>query len=205
MKSHQKEEGDALPKGFRSSLPQGIKVTAKVNHLQELKLLYNSLSLDEKDHFYKKFGKIANLLEVEIQEKALVVMLNYWDPSFRVFTFNDADSTPTVEEYAFMLNLSVTPQSPIYIPKLKGLALSNVADLLYITETTLAEKIIKKGDTQGWEAAYTLKNMSLIRELGNKIVFIYLLAFAIYALVLLPGACGMMDLRATDVFLVVLH
>jgi len=144
-------------------LPQGTKVIVKVNQLQELKLLYNSLSLNEKDQSYKKFGRIANLLEVEIQGKALVVMLNYWDPSFKVFTFDDVDTIPTVMEYTLMLNLPLTPQSTIYIPKLKGPALSKVADLLCIAEATLAEKMIKR---------------------GNKVTFINLLAFAIYALIL---------------------
>jgi len=65
--------------------------------------------------------------------------------------------------------------------------------------------MIKRGDTQGWEATYILKNMSQIKESRNQVAFINLLAFVIYALILFLGAYGMMYLKVADVFLAVLH
>lgn len=48
-------------------------------------------------------------------------MVQYWDPSYRCFTFGEIDFTPTIEEYRFMLHLKRTPLPYKHIRTERGL------------------------------------------------------------------------------------
>ena len=56
------------------------------------------------------YGDIALLLLVKVDEQLLKAIILFWDPSYRCFTFNREDLTPTVEEYAALLRIS--PPNP---------------------------------------------------------------------------------------------
>ena len=44
----------------------------------------------------------------------LKAMLHFWDPSYRCFTFHQFDLTPTIEEYAKLLNRENLPKDKVY-------------------------------------------------------------------------------------------
>ena len=51
-----------------------------------------------KRKFTEKYGKIAFLALVKVEEPLIRVALQLWDPSHRCFTLNREDLTPTIEE-----------------------------------------------------------------------------------------------------------
>ena len=57
-----------------------------------------------------KYGDIALLLPVEVDEQLLKAIILFWDLSYRCFTFNREDLIPTVKKYAAMLRIS--PPNP---------------------------------------------------------------------------------------------
>ena len=57
-----------------------------------------------------KYGDIALLLPIEVDEQLLKAIILFWDPSYQCFTFNQEDLTLTVEEYIALLKVS--PQNP---------------------------------------------------------------------------------------------
>ncbi len=42
-------------------------------------------------------------------------MLSTWNPSYKVFSFNDVDMTPMVEEYQTLLEIPYVAQNRIYL------------------------------------------------------------------------------------------
>ena len=65
-----------------------------------------------------KYGDIALLL-VEVNEQLLKAIILFWDPSYRCFTFNHEDLTPTVEEYVALLRISPPNLDKVFWKKSK--------------------------------------------------------------------------------------
>ena len=53
-----------------------------------------------------KYGDIALLFSIEVDEQLIKAIILFWDPSYRCFTFNQEDLTPKVEEYLALLRIS---------------------------------------------------------------------------------------------------
>ena len=66
-----------------------------------------------------KYGDIALLLPIEIDEQLLKAIILFWDPSYRCFTFNYEDLTPTMEEYTALLRISPTNPNNVFWKKSK--------------------------------------------------------------------------------------
>ena len=75
--------------------------------------------MKRQDAFTAKYGDIALLLPIEIDEQLLKAIILFWDPSYRCFTFNHEDLTPTVEEYAALLRISPPNPDKIFLGKVK--------------------------------------------------------------------------------------
>jgi hypothetical protein len=43
-------------------------------------------------------------MRLPVQAAAIKALLNFWDPSYRCFTFGNVDMTPTLEEYERILD-----------------------------------------------------------------------------------------------------
>ena len=73
---------------------------------KELADVWKGWSIEKQNAFYAKYGDIALLLSMEINEQLIKVIMLYWDLSYRCFTFNQEDMTLTIEEYAALLKIS---------------------------------------------------------------------------------------------------
>ena len=73
--------------------------------------------LDFKDHY----GNIMKMLNTDVEDGALNNLVQFYDPLYRCFTFLYYYLEPTLEEYAYLIGLSVSDQilfSGLYeIPK----------------------------------------------------------------------------------------
>ncbi|XP_057997436.1 proline-rich receptor-like protein kinase PERK8 [Hevea brasiliensis] len=58
----------------------------------------------------------GSLIWVKAQAPALKAMLSTWNPSYRVFSFNDVDMTPMVEEYQTLLEIPYAAQNILSPP-----------------------------------------------------------------------------------------
>ena len=107
----QGKKGDCLPRGFVSELPNAVyPKISEIKKIEELKIIWDSWTVERQNAFTAKYGDIALLLSVEIDEQLLKAIILFWDPSYRCFTFNWEDLIPTVEEYAALLRIS--PSNP---------------------------------------------------------------------------------------------
>ena len=97
--------------GFVSELPSAV--TAKYEDIWE------SWIVERQYAFTAKYGNIALLLPIEIDEQLLKAIILFWDPSYRCFNFNHEDLTPTVEEYAALIRISPLNPNKVFWKKTK--------------------------------------------------------------------------------------
>ena len=70
--------------------------------------------------FKGKYGEIALLLNVEVDWQLIKIIMPFWDLSYRCFTFNQEDMTPTIEEYSFMLRIEPRNADKVFWKKVKS-------------------------------------------------------------------------------------
>ena len=100
--------------GFVSKLPSVIYPKIPEIKLKELKTIWEHLKVERQNAFMAKYGDIALLLSIEVDEQLFKATILFWDPSYRCFTFNQEDLTPTVEEYAALLRISPPNSNKVF-------------------------------------------------------------------------------------------
>ena len=115
-----REKGNCLPSGFVFELPSVVYPKfLEIKKIKELKAIWESWTVERQDAFTAKYGDIALLLPIEIEEQLLKAIILFWDPSYRCFTFNHEDLIPTVEEYAVLLRISPPNPNKVFWKKSK--------------------------------------------------------------------------------------
>ena len=67
------------------------------------------------DHvdFKGRHGKLLSVLSTEVVEGLLSVLVQFYDPLYRCFTFPDYQRVPMLEEYAHLLGIPVSDKVPL--------------------------------------------------------------------------------------------
>ena len=113
--------------------------------LRELGALVNG---PNESIFRKRYGNLLPLVNDFYEEWSLRVLLQFYNPQLRCFTFQDYQLAPTLEEYAYILDIKVTdsipftqvPETPNYMAITKA---------LYLNVSKVEGNWIKKCDMQG--------------------------------------------------------
>ena len=109
-----------MPEGFVSELPSAVYPKfPEIKKIKELQAIWESWTVERQYAFTVKYGDIALLLLIEIDEQLLKAIILFWDPFYRCFTFNHENLTPTVEEYAALLRISSPNPNKIFWKKSK--------------------------------------------------------------------------------------
>ncbi|XP_022716541.1 uncharacterized protein LOC111275424 [Durio zibethinus] len=118
VKSHsegiQRKEGDCLVEGYISVLLQSVHVDLSQNNISELEAIWKQWRMEKKESFSKKYGDVALLMSVKVDEQLMRPAIQFWDPSYQCFVFNQKDLAPTIEEYSSLLRIESTNQDKIY-------------------------------------------------------------------------------------------
>ena len=56
--------------------------------LKELKTIWKHWIVERQNAFTTKYGDIALLFPIEVDEQLFKAIILFWDPSYRCFTFN---------------------------------------------------------------------------------------------------------------------
>jgi len=90
---------DSMEQNFTGQvyIGQRIKVMAKAKPLDSLIRLSRHIKNQVLWDFRKAYGNILDLLQVLVEEEALITSAQYWDASLRCFTFPDFQLASTVE------------------------------------------------------------------------------------------------------------
>ncbi|EOY03000.1 Uncharacterized protein TCM_017392 [Theobroma cacao] len=195
MRQIQQEKGDCLTQGHISILPERVHLDLQQNDFTEMVGIWEQWRRAHRDNFQNKYGHIAWLLYVPVDDQMLRAIVQFWDPSYRCFVFNKVDMTPTIEEYSSLLRIDHMQPDKIYWRAQKTGHRRKLAKLLGMTTVEVDQHLKKKGDTEclPWSFlnGYIKKHME--DEQG-------LLAFAmaIYGLVVFPKVLGHVEVEWPD-------
>ena len=114
--------------------------------MKELRKL-SSFVLDPLD-FKQRHGKLLSMLSADVVEGLLSVLVQFYDPLYRCFTFPDYQLMPTLEEYAHLLRIPVSDKVPFN--GLEEIPISHlIAEALHLNKSEIEAHWVKKGGMVG--------------------------------------------------------
>ncbi|KAG8496229.1 hypothetical protein CXB51_009234 [Gossypium anomalum] len=140
----QREKGNSLVEGCVANLPEHTTVNVRQNNLEDLVRVWNQWDSDTRGIFTERYGDIAHLITIRVDEQLIQAMVRFWDPAYQCFTFNQEDMTPTIEEYAALLRIDNVQFGKIYVKEPKPLTFRKKLVRLTDMIDAWAEKQIKK-------------------------------------------------------------
>ena len=84
-----------------NKLPEITKINHTINDLEKI---WPIMRYVDDTLFERRYGRIAQLMRLPLQTTAIKALVNFWDLSYRCFTFGRIDMTPTLEEYERILD-----------------------------------------------------------------------------------------------------
>ncbi|KAG8502178.1 hypothetical protein CXB51_002099 [Gossypium anomalum] len=175
----QKVKGDSLTEGCVSNLPE-------------------QWDSETKGIFTEKYGDIAHLIAVNVDEQLIQAMVRFWDPAYQCFTFNQEDMTPTIEEYAALLRIDNVQFSKIYVKEPKPMTFKKKLVRLTGMIDTWAEKQTKKKKEISCVSWFSLRD--LVQNHPDIVKRMDLFALAIYGLIVFPKVLGYVEVAVVDFF-----
>ena len=194
----QREKGDSLSEGHISNLPEAVYMELKQNNFSILKGIWKQFGTERQKIFQEKYGDIALLLYVDVDEQMIKAAALFWDPAYRCFIFNNQDLMPTIEEYTKLLRLKLPkPNKLCYVEQKKVGYRKKLAQLLGVDPKIIEQRVKKKGESESipWDLLrhYILEYLEEDRALD-------IFALAIYGLVLFPKAIGYVEAAVVNLF-----
>ncbi|KAG8482801.1 hypothetical protein CXB51_024474 [Gossypium anomalum] len=192
----QREKGDNLVEGCVANLPEHITVNVRQNNLEDLVRIWNQWDSDTRGIFTERYGDIAHLISIRVDEQLIQAMVRFWDPAYQCFTFNQEDMTPTIEEYAALLRIDNIQFGKIYVKEPKPMTFKKkLMRLTNMTDTWAEKQIKKKNET-------ICIPWSCLRELvlnhPDTLKRVNLFALAVYGLVIFPKVLGHLEVAAEN-------
>ncbi|KAG8485380.1 hypothetical protein CXB51_021664 [Gossypium anomalum] len=179
----QKEKGDSLMEGCVSNLPEHVAV---------------NWDSDTRGIFTERYGDIANLIAINVDEQLIQAMIRLWDPTYQCFTFNQEDMTLTIEEYATLLRIDNVQFYKIYVKEPKPITFKKKLMRLTDMADTWAEKQIKKKNETSCIPWFSLRDLVLNHPDVLKIVNLFTLS--IYSLIVFSKVLGHIEVAVVDFF-----
>ncbi|KAG8498056.1 hypothetical protein CXB51_006650 [Gossypium anomalum] len=194
----QREKGDSLVEESVANLPEHTTVNVRQNNLEDLVRVWNQWDSDTRGIFTERYGDIAHLITIRVDEQLIQAMVRFWDPAYRCFTFNQEDMTPTIEEYAALLRIDNVQFGKIYVKEPKPLTFrKKLVRLTDMTDAWAEKQIKKKNETVciPWSSLResVLSHPDILKRVN-------LFALAIYGLVIFPRVLGHIEVAVFDFF-----
>ncbi|KAI5433930.1 hypothetical protein KIW84_020966 [Lathyrus oleraceus] len=165
--------------------------------LKELRSL-TSYVLDPLE-FKARHGKLLSILANQVDEGLMSVLVQFYDPLYRCFTFPDFQLLPTLEEYAYLVGIPILDQLPF--SGLERIPTSQeIADLLHIDESIVGAHMTTKGGIQGLPSDFLIAQAILYGKAMSEDAFDAIFVLLIYGLVLFPNIDNFVDVNAIRIF-----
>ncbi|KAK5812476.1 hypothetical protein PVK06_027906 [Gossypium arboreum] len=194
----QKERGDSLMEGCMANLPEHVTVNVRQNNLEDLVRVWNQWDSDTRGIFTERYGDIANLIAVSVDERLIQAMVRFWDPAYACFIFNQEDMTPTIEEYVALLRVDNVQSYKIYVKEPKPMTFKkNLVRLTDMTDAWAEKQIKKKNETIciPWSSL-----RDLVLNHPDMLKRVNLFALAIYGLIIFSEVLEHIEVAVVDFF-----
>ncbi|KAL1175396.1 hypothetical protein V6Z11_A04G086800 [Gossypium hirsutum] len=194
----QKVKEDSLTEGCISNILEQVTSNARQNNLKDLTRIWKQWDSDTRGVFTEKYGDIAHLIAVNVDEQLIQAIVRFWDPTYQCFTFNQEDMTPTIEEYAALLRIDNVQFSKIYVKEPKPMTFKKKLVRLTGMNDMWAEKQIKKKNEVSCVPWFSLRD--LVQNHPDIVKSVDLFALVIYGLIVFPKVLGHVKVTVVDFF-----
>ncbi|KAI5399210.1 hypothetical protein KIW84_064551 [Lathyrus oleraceus] len=149
--------------------------------------------------FKARFGKLLPLLTTQVDEGLVSVLVQFYDPLYRCFTFPDFQLLPTLEEYAYLVGIPILDQLPF--SGLESIPTSQeIADMLHIDESLVDAHMTTKGGIQGLPSEFLVAQATIYGKAMSEDAFEAIFILLIYGLLLFPNIDKFVDVNAIRIF-----
>ena len=193
----QGKKGDCLPGSFVSELPNTIyPKILEIKRLGELKTIWDNWTIERQNAFTTKYGDIALLLPIEVDEQLLKAAILFWDPSYQCFTFNHEDLTPTVEEYTALLRISLLNPDKVFWKNPKKVPFRKMLVQMTSMDTSVFVPMTRlKGKNECVQSDF-LKGYIIQNNNDDRVIDIF--ALVVYGTLLFPQSPRYVDATVVD-------
>jgi hypothetical protein len=149
--------------------------------------------------FKARHGKLLAILSTKVDEGLMSVLVQFYDPLYRCFTFPDFQLLPTLEEYAYHVGIPILDQLPFSgLEKIPSL--QEIADMLHVDVSDIVAHMTTKGGIQGLPSDFLIAKATLFGKAMSKEAFEAIFVLLIYGLVLFPNIDNFVDVNAIRIF-----
>ncbi|MBA0787626.1 hypothetical protein Gotri_027670, partial [Gossypium trilobum] len=177
------------PKSKRDSLKEGY-----IFNLPE----HKQWDSNTRGIFTEKYGDVADLIAINVDEQLIQAMVRLWDPAYQCFTFNQEDMTPTIEEYSVLLRIDNVQLNKIYVKEPKPMTFKKKLMKLTGMTDTWAEKQIRKKNEVSCIPWFSLRE--LVQNHPDILKRVDMFVLAIYGLIVFPKVLGHIEVAVVDFF-----
>ncbi|KAI5431438.1 hypothetical protein KIW84_035576 [Lathyrus oleraceus] len=173
--------------------------TFRCPDLKELRKLA-SFVLDPLD-FKQLHGKLLSIMSTDVVEGLLSVLVQFYDPLYRCFTFSDYQLVPTLEEYYHLLGIPISSRVP-FIGLEETPRSHLIVEALHLKKYEIEAHWMKKGGLFGLPSDFLIKEAIAFAQAGSVDTFEAIFVLLIYGLALFPNIDGFVDVNAIGLFLI---
>ncbi|KAI5389715.1 hypothetical protein KIW84_075130 [Lathyrus oleraceus] len=131
--------------------------------------------------FKQRHGKLLSVLSTDVVEGLLSVLVQFYDPLYRCFTFTDYQLVPTLEE-------------------------SHIKDeALHLKKSEIEAHWVNKGGIMGLTSQFLIGKATVFAQAGNVDAFEAIFVLLIYGLDLFPNIDNFVNVNAIIIFLIGNH
>ncbi|KEH26628.1 hypothetical protein MTR_6g466430 [Medicago truncatula] len=156
-----------------------------------------ALKVKNQTGFRLRYGGLLAILRTNVEEKLVHTLVQFYDPSFRCFTFPDFQLVPTLEAYSYLLGSPIAEKTPFTGP---GTSLTPlvIAKDLYLKTSDVCKHLTTKSHIRGFTSKYLLEQANLETTCQDTLEAI--LALLIYGLIIFPNLDNFVDMNAIEIF-----
>ncbi|KEH26781.1 hypothetical protein MTR_6g072855 [Medicago truncatula] len=181
------------------TLLAGMKKTKsyKFKEVDLVSLRELALKVKNQTGFRLRYGGWLTILRTNVEEKLVHTLVQFYDPSFRCFTFPDFQLVLTLEAYSHLLDSPIAEKTPFTGP---GASLTPlvIAKDLYLKTSDVSKHLTTKSHIRGFTSKYLLEQANLKTTCQDALEAI--LALLIYGLILFPNLDNFVDMNAIEIF-----
>ncbi|KAI5430954.1 hypothetical protein KIW84_035194 [Lathyrus oleraceus] len=149
--------------------------------------------------FQSSFGKLLPLLTTQVDEGLMSVLVQFYDPLYRCFTFPDFQLLSTLEESTYLVVIPILDQ--LLFSDLESIPTSrDIADMLRIDESLVGAHMTTKGGIQGLPSEFLIAQATMYGKAMSEDAFKAIFVLLIYGLVLFPNIDKFVDVNAIRIF-----
>ncbi|XP_050896899.1 uncharacterized protein LOC127103708 [Lathyrus oleraceus] len=156
--------------------------------------------MEDHDGFRKRYGNILSLMKVKVDNMALRVLSHFYGPTYHCFTFSDYQLSPTLEEFAYIVGITIRNKVP-FIGGEEVRKSYVIGESPHVPKGEVENGLTTKGGISGFPIKYLVERASHYANMGSNDVFEAILALMIYGILLFPSFKDFVDMDAIRVFM----